>query len=206
MKLFIVFYFLFIFSNLSAQKIDYNNFNNELASKVLFEELNKFRDTITVTGAGLPFEEVWPKVKKHPELRKLYWSDDVHNLISKPNITENIIKNRLHHVNRRDWWNIEKNREIFLKDMFLNYKSTTDDFLIYSENIGYSTETFETYQEMAKFMIESWDKSFMHRCLQRQGLYSNILIEEGKITKTLCATYVNFNDGTTWFVANYIHY
>ncbi len=45
--------------------IDYNNFDTQTASTMLFEKLNDFRDTITVTGYGKPLTESWPILKNN---------------------------------------------------------------------------------------------------------------------------------------------
>ena len=41
-----------IYSSVYSQVIDYNNFDSKHASKILFDKLNDFRDTITKTGYG----------------------------------------------------------------------------------------------------------------------------------------------------------
>jgi len=73
-----------------SQKIDYNNFDSKHASKVLFDKLNDFRDTITKTGYGKDIEEVWPILKSNHWLLKLSWSELLYDTVVLPNALENV--------------------------------------------------------------------------------------------------------------------
>jgi hypothetical protein len=197
----LIFYITFCFS----QKIDYNNFDNYRASKVLFEELNKFRDTITITGYGKPLIEVYPELKTNPELKKFYWSEKIYTLISQPNCLENVNQNRLFHVDRSKWWENEDNRKKFRNEIYVKPEKDDPNYFIYEENGGRTNTKFETYQEMAKYMINSWEKSYTHRCTQRAGLYSARSFNKKIPFKTIAACSVQFSNGETWFFTNIIH-
>ena len=61
--------------------IDYNNFDTQIASTMLFEKLNDFRDTITVTGYGKPLIDAWPILKNNRDLLKLKWSQKLYDTL-----------------------------------------------------------------------------------------------------------------------------
>jgi hypothetical protein len=192
---------------LLSQKIDYNNFDVMLASKILFEKMNYFRDTITQTGYGAPFDSVFFETKNNKSLRKLYWSDNVYKLISEPNCSENIRRNELFHVDRQEWWDDETNRDKFLDDVyaFVPKPAYKCNQLTYSENCGFTTAKFETYQDLADHIILAWEDSYFHRCLQRSGLYSSVSIGQGCKIRTASACCVKNVNGVTWFFINFIH-
>lgn len=204
MKNIIAYLFTLLVGTSLSQKIDYNNFDNYRASKVLFEELNKFRDTITVNGVGRLLVELRPIFKTKPELKKLHWSDKVYNIISVQNCNEMVRQNRLFHADRTEWWGDEKNRKLFEGEAFPNYKNTAHNNFIYNENAGRTDVKFETYQEMAKFMIDAWEKSTNHRCLQRSPLINRLYISLGIQVNVLAACRVEYANNQTWFLTNII--
>jgi hypothetical protein len=204
---FFVLVLVMITNTFFSQKIDYNNFDVMLASKVLFEKMNYFRDTITQTGYGAQFDSVFFETKKDRSLRKLYWSDNVFNLFSKPNCLENIRIGDLHHIDHKEWWNNKNNRKIFSDDVYVFVpKNVVKTYqFTYSENCGVLYQKFETYQELADFMIMCWEKSYFHRCKQRSGLYSTYLVESGCKVRTASACCVQYENGRTWFFINFIY-
>jgi hypothetical protein len=188
-----------------SQKIDYNNFDPELASKALFNEMNKFRDTITVNGYGAKFDSLFPETVKEPRLKNLVWSNDVYKTFSKPNCLENVKKNDLFHVDVTTYWNTKENRIKFLDDVFIKSKENPNTQINYSEVGLMSTETFETYEEMAVNFISKWEKSYMHRCIIRAGLYGQFHMGLGYVVQNASACYVYNSNGTTWAFFNFVY-
>ena len=87
---------LFFISHISfSQKIDYNNFDSKHASKVLFDKLNAFRDTITKTGYGKDLEVAWPMLVNNHQLMKLTWSETLYDTVVLPNTLENVKQKKL---------------------------------------------------------------------------------------------------------------
>lgn len=205
MKKVILFLTLLFVNSFYSQKIDYNNFDSDLASKALFNEMNKFRDTITLTGYGAKRDSIFPELVENPRLKKLVWSDDVYNTFSKPNCLENVNQNRLFHVDITEWWNIKENRIKFLDDVFIKSKENPNTQINYSEIGAYTTEAFETYEELAMGLIMVWEQSYKHKCIQRTGLYSQFHMKLGYVVQTASACYVHYGNGKTWAFFNFVY-
>ena len=205
--------FLLINVNIYSQPIDYDNFDNKTAEKFLFETFLKFRDTITRNGNGLLYSDWFPLIPNFKEKMKLYWSDKVYNLISKPNTEEVVRQNRLHHVDRESWWNATiDNKKLFVDDIYIKYNTPFEKpvrLLTYSENGVSSNVKYKTYQEMATAMILCWESSANHRCAQRAPLFSIYPYEKygdkNVIIKSQSACCVRYAHGKLWAFINFIY-
>tara|TARA_R110002020_G_C15947768_1_gene745315 strand:+ start:38 stop:673 length:636 start_codon:yes stop_codon:yes gene_type:complete len=194
-----------------TQPIDYNNFDSKRAEEVLFETFQHFRDTIQYYVTGKIISEKLKDIPNYNEKRKLYWSDRVYNLISKPNTEENVRQNRLHHVDRVDWWYDLKNKKPFSEDVYIKYDTGFDipDNLHYMENGLISYKKFDTYQEMASHMIKVWESSPMHKGTQRSNLFDTYEYRtwgDDKVTmKSQVACCVRYSHGKHWAFINFIY-
>lgn len=195
---------LLIISHISfSQKIDYNNFDSKNASKVLFDKLNDFRDTITKTGYGKDLEVAWPMLVNNHQLMKLTWSETLYNTVVLPNTLENVKQKKLFHVDRSEWWKDDKNQFIFLDEV---YPTNDKGFrLTLTENGGYTTYKFDTYEELADHMIMCWEDSYTHRCAQRGLLHNTFFLEKGYESNTIAATCVIYSEGVFYFFVDFVY-
>lgn len=192
-----------IYSSVYSQVIDYNNFDSKHASKVLFNKLNDFRDTITKTGYGKDLEVAWPMLINNHQLMKLTWSEKLYTTVSLPNTLENVKQKKLFHVDRSEWWKDEKNQNLFIDEV---YPTKNKGFrLTLTENGGYTTYKFDTYEELADHMIMCWEDSYMHRCTQRGLLHNTFFLEKGYESNTIAATCVIYSDGGFYFFVNFVY-
>jgi hypothetical protein len=194
---------LFVSQFSFSQKINYNNFDSKHASKVLFDKLNAFRDTITKTGYGKDLEVAWPMIVENHQLMKLNWSESLYTTVVLPNTLENVKQKKLFHVDRQVWWNDKKNQNLFLDEV---YPTKDKGFrLTLTENGGVTTHKFETYEEMADHMIMCWESSFMHRCTQRSLLHNTFFLEKGYVSNTMAATCVIYSEGIFYFFVDFVY-
>ncbi len=165
-----------------SQPIDYSNFDDKLADKALAEAFLHFRDTIPPAYAdGRLWADYFPEMKTHPDLTLLVWSDNVSELISKPNCYEMVrldLKYKNKHPDREEWWLREENTEIFSVETYKNVKDpqirellTNTDAVGYTECVIFSPNHRSTYQELAADLIKCWDNSFSHRMFMRGTYY-----------------------------------
>ena len=185
-----------------TQKIDYTNFDNDLATKALAEAFLNFRDTIDCYGGGKKWNVTHPVVDSFPEMNKPRWSDWVYENISLPNCVEmsNNAKNVLYHVDRTDWY---KGNEQLVRDVYYEGVPNVPQIIVrnarlrYSENIFMYTGEKETYQELATHMIVLWENSTHHRNAQRGLLYDTFSYKEyGLKIQDLFACCVIYNPYT----------
>jgi len=212
MKKIITSLILLVSLNGYSQPIDYNNFDNKRAEEVLFETFQHFRDTIQYYGTGILISTKLNDIPNYRDKMKLYWSDRVYNLISKPNTEEVIRQNRLHHVDRQSWWDDENNKKPFAEDVYVKHDG---EFgipvysLNYTENGLYSTQKYKTYQEMAIDMILVWESSDIHKCAQRSNLFDTYEYRvwgDDKITsKSQMACCVRYEKGKFWAFMNFVY-
>jgi hypothetical protein len=194
-----------------SQKIDYDNFDSKRAEEVLFETFQHFRDTIQYYVTGVLISEKLKDIPNYDEKRKLYWSDRVYNLISKPNTEENVRQNRLHHVDRVDWWYDLDNKQPFIEDVYVKYDTGFDlpENLHYKENGLVSYKKYETYQEMATHMIKVWESSPIHKGTQRSNLFSTYQYKtwgDDKVKmKSQVACCVRYEHGKFWAFINFVY-
>lgn len=192
-----------ICTSVYSQVIDYNNFDSKHASKVLFDKLNDFRDTITKTGYGKDLEVAWPMLVNNHQLMKLTWSEKLYTTVSLPNTLENVKQKKLFHVDRSDWWKDDKNQNLFKDEV---YPTKNKGFrLTLTENGGYTTYKFDTYEELADHMIMCWEDSYMHRCTQRGLLHNTFFLEKGYESNTIAATCVIYSEGVFYFFVNFVY-
>lgn len=192
-----------IYSSVYSQVIDYNNFDSKHASKVLFDKLNDFRDTITKTGYGKDLEIAWPMLVNNHQLMKLTWSEKLYTTVSLPNTLENVKQKKLFHVDRSEWWKDDKNQNLFKDEV---YPTKNKGFrLTLTENGGYTTYKFDTYEELADHMIMCWESSYMHRCTQRSLLHNTFFLEKGYKSNTIAATCVIYSEGVFYFFVNFVY-
>jgi hypothetical protein len=196
---------LFIATATHAQptRIDYKNFDTKTASKMLFEKLNYFRDTITQTGYGKDLEVAWPSLVNNHPLMKLTWSQTLYDSVVLPNTLQNVNQRRLFHVDRRPWWANDTNQFMFLDEVYPTKKKGFR--LTLTENGGYTTYKFETYEELADHMITCWESSFMHRCTQRSLLHNTFFLEKGYDSNTIAATCVIYDNGVCYFFVDFVY-
>jgi hypothetical protein len=195
----------------SQTPIDYNNFNTDTASMILAKVFLEFRDTAVSFGSGKPHAENYPAVAEFPELKTPRWSDYLYKEVSFVNCSELINAGKsIYHVDREEWFksNIQKIREVYYE----GYDKVPESRLLnarlhYSEN-GFKTNIkFDTYEELAKFMIDSWEKSIYHKNGQRVLLYDIWSFDEyGLKIKDLfsCCVMYNSMTGYTKSVINFI--
>jgi hypothetical protein len=200
-KLYILFFLVYL--NYNSQTIDYNNFDSRHASKVLFDKLNYFRDTITLTGYGKKLTDAWPSLVDHPELMKLTWSEKLYTIVALPNTLENVKQNKLFHVDRSEWWKDDKNQNLFKDEVYVSEKKGFR--LTLTENGGYTTYKFDTYEELADHMIMCWESSYMHRCTQRSLLHNTFFLEKGYKSNTIAATCVIYSNGIFYFFVDFVY-
>jgi len=139
--------------SVTAQDIDYNNFDNKLLERLVFEELNKYRDSLGVVDllwSDVMYKNVTCKQTEilakgsslyHPNLVPLL-TDEVRTSISKESEKLTGVKSLL--------------------------SGTPSAVSIMREN-GYSTSIKDgkTYQQLAKRAVIAWDQSFLHKCTQK---------------------------------------
>ena len=211
MKKLIPLLILFTSLNVYGQPIDYNNFDSKRAEEVLFETFQHFRDTIQYYVTGDLISEILKDIPNYKEKRKLYWSDRVYQLISKPNTEENVRQNRLHHVDRTDWWYDLNNKQPFIEDVYVKYDTGSElpENLHYFENGLYSAEKYKTYQEMATDMIKVWESSPMHKGVQRSNLFDTYEYRtwgnEKVKMKSQVACCVRYAHGKFWAFINFVY-
>jgi len=157
---------------LNGDKIDYNNFDQNLATKALAKAFLNFRDTIDCFQSGEKWETSYPETKLFPELTKPRWSDWVYQNISLHN-TKEMIKNpynKAYHVDREKWY--LSNKDLVRKEYYKGIKNVPTNyvegsFLTYSENTVCYGGQMETYQDLANLIIKTWDESISHSCALR---------------------------------------
>jgi hypothetical protein len=138
--------------SVNAQDIDYNNFDNKLLERLVFEELNKYRDSLGVVDllwSDVMYKNITCKQTEilsngsalyHPDLDVLF-TDEFRTSLSKESEKLTGVKSK--------------------------YNCGPFSVITLSEN-GFSWTLEEvTYKELAKIAIAAWDRSYMHKCNQR---------------------------------------
>jgi hypothetical protein len=171
---------LFVVSvSFSQTKIDYNNFNNDLATKILAKKFIEFRDTITLFGSNLVFTDVNPEIIDNPDLMIPKWSDYLYNNTSNPNCST-IIKegHSARHVDVSKWFYSEDTKWEISQIKFKGSKipksswSPLNSSMIYRENACSLMDKLQTYEDLATYIIMLWENSKEHRRAQRGYTYS----------------------------------
>jgi hypothetical protein len=177
MKNLITLLFVLVSSITFSQKIDYDNFDEDLATKALAEAFLNFRDTFThfTIDPKYKISDVNPDMNNYPELRKLKWSDYLYTNVSDKNCETLLSSSDFYHIDVKSW--VESNVKVLTDDMFLgkNVPNVTYSLtgVTYLENLYRSVNLyFETYEDLAKDIIFSWNESPGHCSTLRIGSYS----------------------------------
>ena len=202
-------FFFLLFSStpvchLFAQKIDYNHFDTRQASLVLFEKMNQFRDTITLTGYGKQLDSAWHDIlPNNHQILQLTWSEQLYQTVAVQNASELVRQQKLFHVDREEWWKDKPNQAMFMDEVY-PYKQKGFDLTL-SENAGYTTHRFDTYQELATHLILCWEDSFWHRCAQRGVLVNTYFYEKGAKNRSIAAACVMYSEGVCYFLMEFVY-
>ena len=144
--------FVLITTLVSAQVIDYNNFNKKLFEKVLFNKLNEYR--------------------KLKGVEPLLWSKTVYTQITVHQMEKMIKVDRLFHPDMRPMWDSLRVRQLIANesDKLVGIKTSVSicsgASMTLFEN-AYRTDYIEgTYDDLADRTIKGWEKSFMHNATQ----------------------------------------
>jgi hypothetical protein len=154
-KIAILLFSLFTFS-VNAQVIDYNNFDNKLLERLVFEELNRYRDSLGVID--------------------LLWSEVMYKKISCKQTSILAKGSSLYHPGLDSLFTDEFRTSVSKESQKLTgikskYNCEPSSVTTLSEN-GFSTDLEKvTYQQMAKIAIMCWDKSPLHKCNQKWNYY-----------------------------------
>ena len=144
--------FVLITTLVSAQVIDYNNFDKKLFEKVLFNKLNEYR--------------------KLKGVEPLLWSKTVYTQITVHQMEKMIKVDRLFHPDMRPMWDSLRVRQLIANesDKLVGIKTSVSicsgASMTLFEN-AYRTDYIEvTYDDLADRTIKGWEKSFMHNATQ----------------------------------------
>jgi hypothetical protein len=182
--------FLLICVNIFSQtKIDYENFDENLAKKAFINAFTIFRDTFTTHHLTLNYAKVdsmSPEMNKKPQLRKMRWSDWLYDNLSKQNCQKIInMGDRFDHVDVTSWLELNRsNISVIGAGDIKGLTSPNRLNFMYKENIFQSTYNFQTYEELVSYIIKSWDKSPRHSAIMRGKHYSTVKYEKNNIILT----------------------
>lgn len=135
-----------------GQKIDYNNFDNKLFEQTLFNYLNEKRVELGV--------------------EPLVWSNVLYNEATVRNMKIVIKTDAIFHPDFSKVWDSLRVRTLLSKesDKIIGGKCSVSTYagpqITFYENIFKWTKRDITYQELSKFVIESWETSFFHKNIQ----------------------------------------
>ena len=185
-----------------GQKIDYKNFDQNVATKILAETFLKFRDTIDCFQSRTKWLIVYPESSLFPEMNKPKWSDWVYENISLFNTKEMINHpyNEAYHVDREEWY--LSNKDVVRKEYYRGIKNVPNErienaFLSYSENTFSSNSHEETYQDLANNIIKAWEESITHSSAMRGLFYDTFSYKRYKLKiQDLFACCVMYNPST----------
>lgn len=144
----------------NSQVVDYKNFDNKLLEKLVFEEINKYRDSLGVD--------------------RVMWSNVMYNYVTTKQ-TKIVSKgDRLFHPNldlvATDEFKILVSKESEKLTGIKSFNSgTADSFYNLTEIGGLISVRNITYQQLAKLIVGLWDGSYLHKCIMK-----------GKYTKDGC--------------------
>ena len=217
MKNIIQILFFLIGINLYSQTvIDYKNFNNDLATKILAQKFIEFRDTITQFGGGNTlFTDSRPELKDNQDLLIPKWSDYLYNETSKPNCNElNKVGHSVWHVDVSKWFYSDNTTLKISQIRFSGSKVPKSSWLslsssmIYRENVCSLMDKLKTYEELATYIITLWENSKEHKRAQRGYTYDTLSYTKynEKIYGIFsCRVIYNSNFGTTKAVLNMVN-
>lgn len=136
----------------NSQVVDYKNFDNKLLEKLVFEEINKYRDSLGVD--------------------RVMWSNVMYNYVTTKQ-TKIVSKgDKLFHPNldlvATDEFKILVSKE---SEKLTGVKSlnsgTTGSFYRLSEIAARISVRDITYPQLAKLVVNGWDSSYLHKCLMK---------------------------------------
>jgi uncharacterized protein YkwD len=144
--------FVLITTLVSAQVIDYNNFDKKLFEKVLFNKLNEYR--------------------KLKGVEPLLWSETIYTQITTHQMKKMIKVDRLFHPDMRPMWDSLRVRHLIAKesDKLVGVKTSVSicsgaSMTLY-ENAYWTVTIDGTYDDLAERAIKGWEKSYMHNATQ----------------------------------------
>lgn len=214
-NLFLTFFILLGFNVYSQTKIDYNNFDNDLATKILAKKFIEFRDTITLLGSDLVFTELRPEIESNPDLMIPKWSDYLYNKTSNPNCST-IIKegHSARHIDVSKWFYSEDTKWEIAQIKFKSSKVPKSSWvplsssIMYAENVCSLMDKLNTYEELASYVINLWENSPEHRKVQRGYTYDTLSYKKYKekiYGIFSCKVMYDKNSGVTKAVLNLVN-
>jgi hypothetical protein len=144
--------FVLITTLVSAQVIDYNNFDKKLFEKVLFDKLNEYR--------------------KLKGVEPLLWSKTVYTQITVHQMEKMIKVDRLFHPDMRPMWDSLRVRQLIANesDKLVGVKTSVSicsgASMSLFENAYWTGKINGTYDDLAVRTIKGWEQSFMHNATQ----------------------------------------
>lgn len=216
MKNLILSLFLLFNLNLFSQTvIDYNNFDNDLATKILAQKFIEFRDTITLFGSGLVFTKVNPEIIDNPDLMIPKWSDYLYDNTSNPNCSILIKEGHsVRHIDVSSWFYSDNTTLKISQIRFSGSKVPKSSWLslsssmIYRENVCSLMDKLKTYEELATYIITLWENSKEHKRAQRGYTYETLSFTKygEKIYGIFsCKVMYDKNSGVTKAVLNMVN-
>ena len=144
--------FVLITTLVSAQVIDYNNFDKKLFEKVLFDKLNECR--------------------KLKGVEPLLWSKTIYTQITTHQMEKMIKVDRLFHPDMRPMWDSLRVRHLIAKDsdqlvgVNTSISICSGASMRLFENAYWTGKINGTYDDLAVRTIKGWEQSFMHNATQ----------------------------------------
>ena len=174
---------LFSLNSYSQTPIDYDNFDTDLASKILGQKFIEFRDTITQFGHGASiFVDRYPYLKDNRDLLVPQWSEYLYENLSKYNCWK-MMENKSHqagHIDREKWFDSEQTRSDLGKILYEGTPIPESEWSVYTSSMSYGENScslrskFKTYEELALHIINGYENSIMHRCAQRGIIHNSV--------------------------------
>jgi hypothetical protein len=166
-----------------TQKIDYQNFDESLATEALKNAFVNFRDTFShlTINPKYKLSEYSVDLANDTNLRKMRWSDFLQKEISNKNLNEIISTGVFAHPNRTEW--VESNKQTLIDEFYSTKKVSsidkTQSRVNYDEAI-YSGKNllYETYEDLANGVIKSWCSSESHSRTLRTTGYSRFNLKK----------------------------
>jgi hypothetical protein len=166
-----------------TQKIDYQNFDESLATDALENAFIHFRDTFShlTINPKYKLSEYSVDLANDTNLRKMRWSDFLQKEMSVKNLNEIISTGVFAHPNRKEW--VQLNKQKFIDEFYSTKKVSSidksqsrvsyDEALYSGKNLVY-----ETYEDLANGIIKSWLMSESHSRSLRTTGYSRFNLKK----------------------------
>ncbi len=185
-----------------SQKIDYQNFDESLATEALKKAFSNFRDTFShfSTDPKFKLSEYCIDLANDSNLRKMRWSDYLYKNISTKNCERILLTNVFEHTDVINW--VKTNRDLLLKEYlqgsYLPSVEKQSARISYNENLfRVSNPDYETYDDLAKEIINLWCKSKLHAATLRSVGYSYGMYDRHGYKKTSLFSVCVIIDETT---------